>query len=70
VKHLDEAAHVRALVFLGQVHVHVDGSNGALGSIAAVFDAYGVAQVFYADFIDGDITVIPLILNIFHDLPI
>lgn len=66
MEHFHEAAHVGALVFVGQVHVHVDRGHGGLAPFAAVAHGDGVAQVLDPDFVDGDVAGVALILDVFH----
>ena len=42
-QHLDEPAHVGSLVLMGQIHIHVDAGDGALGTITTVSYANGIA---------------------------
>jgi len=66
VHHLHEAAHVGALVFVGQIHEHVDGGHGVLEPVASVAHADGITQVLDAHLVDRDVAKIPVVLNVPH----
>jgi hypothetical protein len=51
---------------MGQVNIHVDGSNRMLKIVTPIQNRYGILKIFYAHLIDGYAAVIALILNIFH----
>lgn len=36
MKQLDKTAHVRALVFMGQIDIHVDGGDRMLSAVSSV----------------------------------
>ena len=64
VEHLDEAAHVRALEFLRQVHAHRDGGDGVLMDVRLVADLDGEAQPAHADLVDAQLTVVAPALRV------
>jgi hypothetical protein len=70
IQDFDKTAHVGALVAMGQVHVHIDRRHRVLIAIAAVQHLDRVAQVLYADFIDGNIPIIGFILDVSHASPV
>ena len=51
---LDEAAHVGALVAVGQVDVHVDAGHGVLGAVELVQHHDGVRDVLDPHLVDVD----------------
>ncbi len=51
---LDEAAHVGALVAMGQVDVHVDAGHGVLGAVELVQHHDGVGDVLDPHLVDVD----------------
>ena len=51
---LDEPAHVRALVAMGQVDVHVDPGHGVLGALELVQHHNGIGDVFHPHLVDVD----------------
>jgi hypothetical protein len=66
VKHLYKATHMGALVFVGQIDVHIDGCHRVLATFAPVPHGDRIAEVFNPHFIDGNIAVVTLVLNVFH----
>ncbi len=62
-----KAAHVRALVFMRQVHMHIDRRNRMLANVAPVKNSDRIEQVFDAYFANGNVVEVPLILNVFHN---
>ena len=66
VEQLDETAHMGALVFVGQIHIHVDGGYRVLKAVLFVQDADRISNVLDTDLVDGDSAVIPLVLDVFH----
>ena len=69
VQQLHETAHVSPLVLVGQVHVHVDVGHGMLDGVGPVEHGDGVSQVLDPDFVDGDVAVVSLVLDVFHRHP-
>jgi len=57
---------MRSLVAMGKVNIHIDQSNGMLNLLASVEDGDRILYVFYPDLIDRDLSVVPLVLNVFH----
>ena len=55
-------------IITGEINVHVDLGNGLLLSLVSVEDSNGITDPFYANLIDVYISVIFVILDIFHDL--
>jgi len=67
VQKFNKAAHVSALVVVGQIYKHIDQSNGVLKTVPPVSNGDGIAKIFDPHFIDGDIAEIGLTLDILHD---
>lgn len=65
-EYLDEPRHMRAFEIVGQAHIHIDTGNSALFALVAVGEYNWVADILYADAVNVEISVIPLILNIFQ----
>jgi len=63
-----ETAHVGASDSVGKIHVHIDGSHRVLESIPPIPDRDGVSQIFDSHLVDGNVSVIPLVLNINHEI--
>jgi hypothetical protein len=66
VQDFDKTAHVRSLEVMGQVDVNVDGRVNMLRTVGAVQNDYGVVDSFDANFLYIYLSVIFLILNIYH----
>jgi hypothetical protein len=66
MEHLHESAHMGALIFMRQIDVHVDGSNGMLPPFSAVTHGNGITQILDTHLVDWDIPCITLVLDIFH----
>jgi len=66
MQNFDKAAHVGALVSMGKIDIHVYGGNRMLIAVFAVQNRYGIAQVFYTDFINGNVAEVSFVLYIFH----
>ena len=66
MKHLDKSAHMRALVLMRQVDVHIDSGHSVLGAVSTIANRDGVSQVLYSHLIDRNVAIIALILGIFH----
>jgi hypothetical protein len=64
----DKAAHVGALVIVGQIHIHIDSRNRMLRTISPITHGNGIAKIFYPDFIDGNIAEIRLTLDVLHNI--
>ena len=62
VEHLEEAAHVGAFEFLGQIHEHADGRNRVLHRARLVPHLDREAQTPHADLVDAQFPVIALAL--------
>ena len=62
VEHLEEAAHVRALEFLGQIHEHADGRHGVLHRARLVPHLDREAQTPHADLVNAQFPVVALAL--------
>ena len=67
VQELNKAAHVSALVVVGQIYKHLDQGNGVLKTVPPVSNGDGIAKIFNSHFINGNITEIGLTLDILHD---
>lgn len=66
VEDLQEAAHVRSLEVMGEIHRHVDRCDRVLGSLVAVANAQGKTDILDADSINGQSSVITLVLGVFE----
>ena len=64
VEHLHEAAHVGALEFLGQVHIHADGGDGVLRAVRLVADLDGKTHAAHTDLVDADFAVVASALHV------
>ena len=61
-----KTAHMSALIFMGQIHIHVDVGNGMLGAFLPVEDRNRILKILYPDFIDGNIAVVFIVLDVSH----
>ncbi len=71
IEHFQKARHMRAFLVVGQSDVHVDASDGVL--FAAGFGTLQhnrIANVFDADFIDGNVSNVSRALHIGHGTPV
>ncbi len=66
VEHLNEPAHVRALEFLRQIHVHPDGCDGVLHDMRLVAYLDGKTQAAHAHLVNAQFPVIALVLLVLH----
>ena len=67
VEHFEEAAHVGAFLVMREANVHVDVGDGGLGAACFwAFECDGVADIFDANFVDGDLAIIFAALNVGH----
>jgi hypothetical protein len=66
VQDLYEPAHVRALVIVGKVHVHVDRGYGVLKAIRLVENGDGIGDVLYTHLVYLNMTAVMTALYIFH----
>ncbi len=66
MEHLDKPAHMGSLVFVRQIHVHIDGGHGVLARVSLVQHSDRVPDILDAHLVDGQVAMIPLVLNIFH----
>ena len=66
VQDLDKAAHMSALELMGQIDVHVEGSDRTLLLVGFVEDGDRIGDVFDPDLLDIDTPVIGLALDVFH----
>ena len=66
VESLYEAAHVSALKLLRKVHGESDRGDGVLFGVCFVPHSHWKAEVFDTDAVDGDLTVIGLVLGVFE----
>ena len=64
VEHFDEAAHVGAFVFLGQIHGHGEGRDRALLGLFLVPDPDRVLEILHPDTINVEVPGIRLALYI------
>jgi hypothetical protein len=64
VEDLHEAAHVGALVLMGEVDCHRDGGDGVLGAVLAVGDGEGELDAADADAVDGKAAVVEFGLGV------
>ena len=65
-----KSAHMGALVFMGQIHIHIDVGNGILGSFLPVEYRNRVLKILYPDLVDGNVTVVFFVLNVSHSVPV
>lgn len=65
-EYLDKPRHMRAFEVMGQAHIHIDTGNSALFALVAVGENDGVADIFDTDAVNVEVSMIPLILNIFQ----
>ena len=54
----DETRHVGALEVMRQVHIHVEISNGVLVMTGSVSNTHWMDNIFYAHFIDRELTMV------------
>ena len=66
MEQFDKPAHMGALVVMRQIHVHINGGNCMLKAVASVSNSDWIPQVFNSNFIDWDLAIIRLALNVFH----
>src|SRR5207248_10800641 len=67
VEHLQEAAHVRALLVVREGDVHVDGGDGVLVAAALAAQLHRVGDVLDAHAVDGDLARVLGGLHVGHD---
>jgi hypothetical protein len=68
VQDFNKTAHVRSLELMGQVDINVDGRIHMLRTVGAVQNDYGVFDSFDTNFLYIYLSVIFLILNVYHYL--
>ena len=64
VERLDETAHVGPFVMVREIDGEGDGRDGVLRPVGLVEHGDGVAQVFDAHAVDGDLAVVGLALGV------
>src|SRR5581483_7260100 len=67
VEGFDEAAHVGAAKFVGEIDEQADGGDGALGFAGLVQDGDGKAESADADFVDAELAVVALALFVVEE---
>ncbi len=68
VEDLHEAAHVRPLEVMAKAHIHVDRGVDRLCPVGAIQDDNGVFEPLDPHFLDIDVPVVFLILDVDHRL--
>jgi len=68
IQDLHKAAHMGPLIVTGQIHIHVYLGNGLLLSLVFIKDGNRISDPFYTNLINVYISIIFMILDIFHDL--
>ncbi len=66
IEDLDETAHVGAFEVMGEVDIHIDAGDRMLNTLGLIENSDGVPDVFHADFVDLNSSMVPLTLNIVH----
>lgn len=66
VESLDESAHMSALKLLWEVYGEGDRGDSVLFGVCLVPDSHWETEVFDTDAVDGDLTVIGLVLGVFE----
>lgn len=66
IKDLNKAAHVRSFKPVRQIHIHIDMGHGMLPVVRFIEDSYRIANRFYTNFFNINLTGIKLTLNVFH----
>lgn len=67
MKHLDKAAHMRALKIMRQIHKQIDCRCSFLLFVFFVQHGDGIFYVFHANFLQRNFSCIIFVLNIFHN---
>ena len=62
IEHFEEAAHVRALELLRQVHEHADGRHGILHRVRLIAHLDGEAQLAHPHLVNAQLPVVAFAL--------
>ena len=68
IEALNEATHVRAFEFLGEIDIHVDIGHRLLTTVRLIQNGDGIADILDTHLVDADVAVIPGVLDVFESL--
>jgi hypothetical protein len=68
IEDLNEATHVGAFEFLGEIDIHVDTGHRLLAAVRLIQNGDGIADVLDTHLVDTDVAVIPGVLDVSESL--
>ena len=68
IEDLNEATHVGAFEFLGEIDIHVDIGHRLLTTVRLIQNGDGIADILDTHLVDADVAVIPGVLDVSESL--